>query len=242
MLAAAVVASAQVSSKKTTTTGAAEKKTSTTMVSGEIVAISGNAVDVKSDDGKTKEYKVPEGFKFQMDGKDVGVADLKVGMHVSATITTTTTVTPVTVTEVRQAEVLAATPGSIIVRGPDGTRKWTAKDANDLGIKLYKDGKEASISDLKVGDRLTAVIVSKMPPQVVTERSAKASAKAAPAPAPAAEAPAPAPAPAAAPAPAPEPAKKKLPKTASQIPMVGLLGALSLASGLGLSILRRRSR
>ena len=74
---------------------------------------------------------------------------------------------------------------------------------------------------------------------------APAPAMSAPAPAPAraeAKPPEPAPAPAAeAPAPAPAPKKaKKLPKTGTDLPLVALLGWVSLTAGLGLSIGRRR--
>jgi hypothetical protein len=69
---------------------------------------------------------------------------------------------------------------------------------------------------------------------------------AAPAPAPRAAAPAPAPAPRAAepmaPAPAPTPEPKKLPKTASQFPAIGLAGLLSLSAGLMLRSFRLRQR
>jgi LPXTG-motif cell wall-anchored protein len=89
----------------------------------------------------------------------------------------------------------------------------------------------------------TAVIVTDAPPKVVSEREAKAMAQGEPAPAPqaAAAAPAPAPAPAAAPAPAPAHAKK-LPKTASQVPLVGFAGAMTLLSALALTISRRLRR
>ena len=67
-----------------------------------------------------------------------------------------------------------------------------------------------------------------------------------PAPAPRAAAPAPAPAPRAAepmaPAPAPTPEPKKLPKTASPVPAVGLAGLFSLAAGLMLRSFRLRQR
>lgn len=248
VLAAAVgVAQAQVSSKTTTTTGAPQKTSTTRTITGTVVSVDGNTIVGRTAEG-TREYKVPDGFKFQMDGKDIGVADLKPGMKVSATITDTTTVTPVTVTEVRQAEVLDTTGGALVVRGPKGIRKWTAKDVADYNIKIYREGKEAQVGDFKKGDRITAVIISHKPPEVASSRSVKASATGAP------EAPAPAPAPAAAAAPAPAPAPapaaepahaehaKKLPKTASSVPVVGLLGVLSLASGLALTIRRRRSR
>lgn len=74
--------------------------------------------------------------------------------------------------------------------------------------------------------------------------AAPAPAMSAPAPAPARAEPKPAepaPAPAAAPAPAPAPVKpKKLPKTGTDLPVVALLGWVSLTAGLGLSIGRRR--
>jgi len=89
---------------------------------------------------------------------------------------------------------------------------------------------------------------------VAVASAAPAPAAAAPAPAPAMSAPAPAPAraepkpaepapapAAAAPAPAPAPVKpKKLPKTGTDLPVVALLGWVSLTAGLGLSIGRRR--
>jgi len=71
---------------------------------------------------------------------------------------------------------------------------------------------------------------------------------AAPAPAPRAAAPAAAPAPASraaepmAPAPTPTPEPKKLPKTAGQLPAIGLAGLLSLATGLMLRSFRLRQR
>jgi len=163
---------------------------------------------------------------------------LKPGMKVTAVITTTTTVTPVTVTEVRQAEVLAVSGSAIIVRGPSGNRMWTAKDVAGRNIKIFREGKAVEISELKAGDRLTATIVSEKPPQKVSEQQVNAMVHGAPA--------APAPAPEAAPAPAPEPAPaaeapaKKLPKTASQVPLVGLVGVLSLFAGVGLAVSRRR--
>jgi LPXTG-motif cell wall-anchored protein len=221
----------------------ASSSTSSRTVHATIVDVYGNKVVAKTDQG-TKEYTVPDGFKFQMNGQDIGVADLKPGMKVTATITTTTTVTPVTVTEVRQAEVLAVAGGAIITRGANGNRKWTYEDINSHDIRIFRDGQEVEISQLKVGDRLTATIISHHPPTVVSTQAVKAAVSGAP-PAPTAApamAPAPAPAPAAEPAPAPAPAHHKLPKTASSVPLTGLAGVLSLAAGFALAISRRRTR
>ena len=242
---AAGVATAQPTSQTTKTEmGKPETTTTTRHVEATVVSVNGNKVVGKDASGHATEYTIPEGFKFQYQGKDIGVADLKPGMHVSATITTTTTLTPVTVSDIRKGTVLAVSGDNIIIRGPNGIRRFSNQDAQKRGAKIMRNGQEVSLSDLREGDVITAVFVTEAEPKIVTEREAKAMATSAPAPAPApapvaaAPAPARAPAPAAAPAPEPAPAKK-LPKTASQAPLVGLIGALSLAVGLGLTLVRR---
>src|SRR5262245_43005919 len=65
----------------------------------EVIAVDGNSLVVREAAG-TKEYTVPESFRFSVDGKQISVHDLKPGMKGAATFTTVTTVTPVTVTEV----------------------------------------------------------------------------------------------------------------------------------------------
>ncbi len=243
LAAAAVVATAQPTTQTTKTQmGTPETTTTTRHVEATVVSVNGNKVVGKDASGKHTEYTIPEGFKFQYQGRDIGVGELKPGMHVSATITTTTTLTPVSVMDIRQGKVLEVSGDDIIVRGPMGIRRFSNADARAHNAKIMRNGQEISLSDLRKGDVFTAVIVTEAEPKIVTDREAKAMASSAPAPAPApahvAAAPAPAPAPAAAPAPEPAPAKK-LPKTASQAPLVGLIGALSIAVGLGLTLVRR---
>jgi LPXTG-motif cell wall-anchored protein len=89
---------------------------------------------------------------------------------------------------------------------------------------------------------VTTVAVPSAAPAAPAPAPAPAMSAPAPAPARAEPKPEPAPAPAApAPAPAPAPVKpKKLPKTGTDLPLVALLGWVSLTAGLGLSIGRRR--
>ena len=244
LVATAGVATAQQTSSTTTTQmGKPQSTTSTRVIQGTVISVNGNKVVGRDLNGKTAEYTVPDGFKFENEGKEIGVADLKPGMKVKATITTTTTTTPVTVTEIRKGTVLKVSGDNVIVRGPLGVRRFSNEDATKHGAKIMRDGKEIALSDLREGDNFTAVLVTDHPPTVVSEREAKAYATNAPAAAPAAAsapAPAPAPAPAAAPAGAPAPAPAKhLPKTATQLPLVALMGALLLAAGFGLSRVRR---
>ena len=243
LVATAGVATAQQTSSTTTTQmGKPQSTTSTRVIQGTVISVSGNKVVGRDLNGKTAEYTVPDGFKFENEGKEIGVADLKPGMKVKATITTTTTTTPVTVTEIRKGTVLKVSGDNVIVRGPLGVRRFSNEDATKHGAKIMRDGKEIALSDLREGDNFTGVLVTDHPPTVVSEREAKAYATGgapAPAPAPAAaSAPAPAPAPAPAAEPAPAPAKH-LPKTATQLPLVAVMGALLLAAGFGLSRVRR---
>jgi len=243
LVATAGVATAQQTSSTTTTQmGTPQSTTTTRVVQATVVSVDGNKVVGRDASGKTTEYTLPEGFKLEHEGKQIGVADLKPGMHVKATITTTTTTTPVTVTEIRKGTVLKVSGDNVIVRGPLGVRRFSNADASKHGAKIMRDGKEIALSDLREGDNFTAVLVTDHPPTVVSEREAKAYATGgapAPAPAPAAaSAPAPAPAPAPAAEPAPAPAKH-LPKTATQLPLVAVMGALLLAAGFGLSRVRR---
>ena len=196
---AAVVTAQQPSNTTTTQTGQSQSATSTRLVNTTVVSVNGNKVVAQDATGKATEYTIPDGFKFQFEGRDIGVAELKPGMKVSATVTTTTTTTPVYVTEIKSGKVLAVSGTNIIVRGPQGNRVFSNQDAVKRNAKIMRNGQEVFISDLRVGDIFTAVIVTDMEPKVVTDREVQAMVSAAPQ---AAPAPAQAP-PAAAPAPAP---------------------------------------
>jgi hypothetical protein len=204
---AAIATAQQPSITKTTQMGQSQSATSTRLVNTTVVSVNGNKVVAQDATGKATEYTIPDGFKFQFEGRDIGVAELKPGMKVSATVTTTTTTTPVYVTEIKSGKVLAVSGNNIIVRGPEGNRVFSNQDAVKRNARIMKDGKEVYISDLRVGDIFTAVIVTDMEPRIVTDREVQAMVSAAPqaAAAPPAAAPAPAPTdvPMAAPAEAP---------------------------------------
>jgi LPXTG-motif cell wall-anchored protein len=236
---------------QTTTTSETKKFT--------VISVEGNQLVVRLPEG-TREMNVPDDFRFTVDGKSLSVHELKAGMAGTATITTKTTVTPVTVTEVKNGTVMSATGNSVVVRTPDGIKMFSQGDLDKRGVRIMKDGKVADLSDLHTDDKLTAVIITSKPPRVMTEKEVAATlAKAAPA-AGAAGAGAGAGAPAAATKPAPAPAAsmsgaappsaaagtssapaRKLPKTASNLPLLGLAGLASLVAGLGLTVRRRRA-
>ena len=243
----AVIASAQ-QQPGVTTTGTETK-------AFEVIAVDGNQLVVKLPEG-TREITVPEDFRFNVDGRQMSVHELMPGMRGTATITTRTTMTPVTVTEVKDGQVVQASGGTIMVRTAEGVKSFTQSDVDKRGVKIVKDGKPASITDFHSGDRLSATIVTSRPPRTVTEKEVQATlARAepaappptpAPAPAPSAAAAAPAPPSAAAPArPAAQgladpSASKSLPKTASPLPLFAVTGLASLLGAAVLAVRRRR--
>jgi LPXTG-motif cell wall-anchored protein len=124
---------------------------------------------------------------------------------------------------------------------------FTEGDVAKRGVKIMRDGQPLEFSSLREGDKLTATIVTSKPPKVMTERQVQASMQSVPAAAPAgrpvaagAPANAPAPAGAATTGSAPAPARR-LPKTGSALPLLGLLGAALVTLGAALTARRRLS-
>ncbi len=251
LLAAAVVG-------LTSVAALAQQSTTSETKTFEVIAVQGNQLVVSLPEG-TRELTVADDFRFTVNGQQLAVRDLRPGMKGTATITTRTTVTPVTVTEVKDGTVAYAAGSTIIVRTPEGIRSFTQSEVDKRGVKIMRSGKPAQVSDFRQGDRLSATIITAMPPKVVSEQEVQATlATAASSPraasAPAASAPA-----ASAPA-ASAPARaasgtaqatggggagsagapaRTLPKTASPQPLFALATVLALSMGLALTIRRR---
>jgi LPXTG-motif cell wall-anchored protein len=222
-------------------TPAQTQSTQTEIKNFEVVSVDGNKVVVKGAEG-SKEITVPADFRFMVDGREVSVNELRPGMRGSATITTTTTVTPVTVTEIKNGDVMRVTGSSIIVRTDQGIKSFSEGDVKKRGVKIIRDGQPLAFADLRQGDKLTATIVTTHPPKVMTERQVQASLSSpAPAAGPERAASSPGPAtPESTTASAASATPRRLPKTASPLPFVGLLGAGLLMAGVTLTARRRR--
>ena len=90
--------SAQVETQ--TTTAAGNAAVVTKVERGEVVTVSGNDLVVKMADGTLRNFEnVPESAKVTVGGKQLGIHDLKPGMKLQRTITTTST--PMTITTVQ---------------------------------------------------------------------------------------------------------------------------------------------
>lgn len=205
---------------------AAAQTTTHEIRQGTVVYVYGNNLVVKMSTGETKEFDVPEGFLFNVDGKEVPVSALKPGTKLTSNITTTVTPTVVLVTEVREAEVVDKRGRTLVLRHADGKVKMYSHVPKDVVITM--NGKEVDWRYIANGSRITATLVHEEIEDVTEQhRSVGGSAPAAkPAPVVAAPAPKPAPAPV-------------LPKTGSTLPLAGLGGIALLILAIGIGIYRR---
>jgi LPXTG-motif cell wall-anchored protein len=202
---------------------------------GEILWVQGNTIVVRGPEG-VKKFEVDESVRFNLDGKEVSVHELKPGTKFTAQVTTTTTPVQEYVTEVKEAEVINVMGSTIVVKNANGEyKRFTADSLKGIDITMMKDGKSITASELRKGDRVTATIITPLPPSSVSETELAVALSSPPPP------PKPAPAAQAAPAAAPpaEPKPKALPKTASPLPVIGIAGLIALALGASLSLRRR---
>ena len=216
----------------------------TEKMSGEVVLVEGTTVIVKMADGELRTFSnVPDSRKATIDGKEVGVRELKPGTKLSATITKTETPVTVRTTTVGTGRVAFVSGSTVILTLPNGENKQYKVKPD---YKFNINGKPASVFELRQGMTVSAEkIVEEPKVEIATDTKVVGQAPAAPKAAVPAPAPAPAPvaaAPALAPAPAPAAAPAvpaKLPKTASLVPLAGLLGGLLVAVSGALRIRRR---
>jgi hypothetical protein len=230
--------SAQVETKTTTTSEAAAVQTQ--VESGEVVTVSGNDLVVKMADGTLRHFaNVSESAKVNVDGQELGIHDLKPGMKLQRTITTTTT--PKTITTVQSVT------GRVWFINPPSTVILTMADGKNQQFKIPKnqkfnvDGQMVDAWGLKKGMTVNATKVVEVP-VVVVAQNRTVTGEMAPAPPP------PPPPPAdvpilvveeeVVPVEVAQAALPELPTTGSPLPLIGLLGLFSLASSLALRTAR----
>jgi RNase P/RNase MRP subunit p29 len=219
---------AQVQTSKTVSHGQATKEVS--IERGEIVYVNGNSIIVKSEDGSLREFDdVAESSTFILDGKPAHISNAKVGMKLEKQKVRTTRPKVVTTVETVTGKVWhVSPPKSVILTLENGeNQRFTVPD----GQKFTIDGAETDVFGLRKGMKVTAQRITEVP-ETVVEHQVQVTGTAPPPPPP--------PAPdvpililvAAAPARPVETAEataepaKTLPTTASDLPLIGLLGVL----------------
>jgi LPXTG-motif cell wall-anchored protein len=231
--------SAQV--QTTTNTTSDKAMVSTQVENGTVVTVAGNDLVVQMSDGTIRDFpNVPESARITVDGKQLGIHDLQPGMKLERTITTTTV--PKTITTVQSVTGKVwhvSPPNSVILTLEDGTNQ---SFKIPKGQKFNVDGQMKDAWGLKKGMNISATKVVEVPVTEIEEQRRVTGSMPPPPPAPPANVPilVVIAVPVAAPAEAPM-ASAELPKTGSQLPLVGMLGLLLLASSLGLRAVRPRA-
>ena len=232
---------AQVQTETTTSSGHPSKQV--TVEHATVVTVSGNDLVVKMADGTIRHFpNVPDSARVTVDGQQLGIHDLKPGMTLQRTITTTTTPKIITTTKSVTGTVwYVQPPNSVILTMDDGKNQ---EFKIPKGQKFNVNGQMTDAWGLKKGMKVSATQVVEQPETVVA-RNAKLTGQMPPPPQPP---PADVPilvvvavpeAPAAPATTVAEAAPASLPKTGSELPLLGLLGALSLLSALGLRLIRK---
>ena len=239
-----VAVEAQVKTQSSTATGQAT--TETKVERGEVVSVSGNDLVVKMEDGSLRHFaNIPESARVTVDGQQLGIHDLKPGMKLQRTITTTTTPKTITTVQTVTGTVFHVSPPNYVtLRLEDNS---TERFKIPPGQKFTINGQETDAFGLRQGMKISATKVVEVPQTVVEQQRRVTGTMPPPPPTPPADQPilvavvaVPVAAPARAPAPAPAAPEqpKTLPKTGSSIPLLGLLGVLALATGLTLRAAR----
>ena len=136
---------------------------------GEVVYVSGNDLILKMDDGTIRHVTVPDGATATVDGKQIGIHDVKVGMKLQKTISTTTTPTTITKVDTVTGKVFHVTPPlSVILTLDDGTNQ---EFKIPEGQKFDVDGQMVDAWGLKPGMKISATKVTETPETIVSQKT-----------------------------------------------------------------------
>jgi hypothetical protein len=219
----------------------------TNVKNSEVVYVEGNDLVLRTESGKVEHLIVPDSDAFTIDGKDVTVHELTPGTKLTQTITTTTMPHYVTTVRTLKGKIWhVAVPGTVHLRLPDNSIQVYRIPSD---AKITVDGQQKTVFDLRKGMTIQATIVTDGQETVAQHSKAFAG-----------QAPPPAtpkfaglllfvrPAPPVAPSnieqvsAADESITTTLPKTASLVPLTGVLGSIAIAMSLGLGLVRKAVR
>ena len=238
LLALIVAGTAQVKTTTSTEHGTPTKEVK--VKRGEVERVSGNDVWIKMENGQIEHFpNVAESTRISVDGREVGIHELKPGMKLEHTTITTTTPRTVTTVETVTGKVWHVNPPKhVILTMENGqNQEFTVPE----GQKFTINGQETDVWKLKKGMSVTATRVTEAP-ETVVERERKLAGTMPPPPPP--------------PVPADTPIliarvevvhgpgtvvvpAAELPKTGSPIPLIGFLGLLMTGSFACLRLVRR---
>jgi hypothetical protein len=225
----------------TTTTGPETHAVHQTHVTNaEVIHVSGHEIVVELENGQLELLRLPEDFKFHVDGKHLSVHELQPGTKLSQELHTVSTPQEVTTIRTVNGKVWHVSGRHVILSFPEGENKmYTAPE--DLVINI--NGEKKTVFDLRKGMDLSATVVTIASQNTITTHTVVTGQ------APLTfnvpfegplliEPPTQTPAPAVT-ATAEQPTAKELPETASLLPFAGVLGLVFLGLYAGLRMVRR---
>jgi len=236
-IAFAVSMSAQV--QTTTTTTAHPSSVTTTVERAEVVSVQGNDLVVKMEDGSLRHIaNVPASARATVDGKQIGIADVKPGMKLQKTITTTTTPKTITTVQTVTGKVWHVNPPNVVILTLEDNTNQQFKIPK--GQKFKVNGEMVDAFGLRKGMKIDATKIVEEP--VVEQGQAVHVSGTLPPDAPimvAVGKPTPTPAAGTTESAAANAPAASLPKTAGWLPLIGLLGGLMITSGFLLRAVRK---
>jgi len=182
----ALGASAQVHTQTTTTTGSPSQRVKVDRA--EVVLVSGNDLVLKMEDGTIRHIaNVPDTFKAVVDGKEIGIYDLKAGMILERTTTMTTTPKVVTTVQTIKGKVYNVNPPSYVyLTMANGTNE---KFEIPKGQRFKVEGQMVDAWALKPGMNITATKVVEFSTTEIEQQRKLTGSMPAPPPVPPADAP-----------------------------------------------------
>lgn len=152
-------AAAQETTQTTVTHGVPEQQVS--VEHGEVVYVSGNYLIVKDlETGELRIFIVPVQAKATIDGQEVSIHDLKPGMKLQRTITTSTTPKVVTTVKTIEGTIVHVNPPlSVILSQPGGNKKYEIPQDQ----KFMVNGEELDAFHLKKGMKIKATVITDVP-------------------------------------------------------------------------------
>jgi len=160
---------AQVQSETSKTKGAETKQV--TVERGEVVYVSGNDLIIKMENGEMRHIpNVPESATATVDGKEIGIHDVKVGMKLQKTITTTSMPTVIQKVERVTGRVFHVTPpNSVVLTLANGTnQEFTIPKDQKFNI----EGQVVDAFGLRPGMKISATKIVETPETVSSQKTA----------------------------------------------------------------------
>jgi hypothetical protein len=202
-----------------------------------VAYIEGDHLVVRLADGSLEAIRIPPEERFNIDGQKLALHQLKPGMTLTDEVFTTTRPMKVKTVEITEGRVWDATEGRLIIHTKDGK---VADYRIPEWATITINGEERSLLEMRRGQSITATITVEEPMSIIDREKrshghhpvteAKTAAAEAPAPPKTEITQAKRPT-------EPQPTsevQEKLPATASQIPLIGLVGAFALAIAVAL--------